>query len=618
MHRAIPFIFALVLAGVAPGGEIPEHLKATRTLDFSLPAAHGYTQHGYRISGPEDHGTNLVTGTGILANNGGRYLNILSTGAPVSLVQADGTAFDVLSMDVAEYSTVAIPSVVSFRGTKGDGTVLSFDFIPDRIIDGSGPKQDFEAVTFPPGWTELERLEITTTRVALDNITVRGLALDHFNPKEESPLRLELLGTLDSDSYDSWGVTGSDGEHVYLRSLRYPSDPVSLSSFSLVTGEIVQSVWISGGSGGNLETGETAWVQDDSLVWSLGEESQVLATVGSDGVTGISYPRPANGRVLFANHWYQGHEKYAVFLAGPQGVTPVLTPETILPDGGTPHYFPRELHYTGSSFAIATSTSKSDSLYVISFAGGPLRLSPGNRDLIPGTGFHISGQPMLRWLDDNSAGFIVETDGTSYEQFDLMMLADGSWTVTRRAGPAWSARTPLPGWGFFQRHYSTVATPPGTPLLTYGPIECNDLSPNNRHGLVSWTEDGGRHLLIREGVALDGFGTVGQVFSQAHTADGWFYVTARSAQGQIGLFRGRLPVAVPAVRAGAFVPMADGTMRFMVENLTHGRDYVVEQAGTLAGPWTPASRFTAGSPGRSVLGAFSRGSRGFFRVVEVE
>jgi len=618
MRCASPFIFALSLVGSSLAGEVPEHLKTTRALDFSLPAGMGYTQHGYRVTGPENEWINLVSPSSVYPDNGGAHLSLHSTSAPVSIVQADGTAFDALSVDVAEYSIYAIPSVVSFRATKADGSVMNFDFAPDGLIDGTGPKVDFQTVTFPATWKNLARLEITTTKVALDNITLRGLALDHFDQKAGAPPHLEWLGTLNGEPCDSWGVTGADADRVFLWNQQYPRDPVSLSSFSLAAREVTRTVWVSDASGGNIETGETARVQGGDLVWTLGDQSQVLATVGSDGVTGISYPTPAGGRVLFANHWYQGHEKYAVFLAGPEGVTPVLLPDTVLPDGGTPHYFPRELHYTGSSYAISTSTSQSDSLFVISFAGGPLRLSPGAGDPLPGTGMTIDGTPVLAWLNDDSAGFIVETQGINSPQFEVEVRPNGSWTATQRPGPVPYAKTPLTGQGLVQVHQSTDVSPQGPYLITYGPVVCHDLSPNSRYGLVAWTDDGGRYLLIQEGVELDGFGVVGQVFSRAYAADGIFYVSARNTEGQVGLFRGRLPAAIPIVQAGAFLPTTDGTVRFMVRNLTHGRSYVVEKAETLVGPWSAASRFTAGSPARSVLGDFSYGSRGFFRVVETE
>jgi hypothetical protein len=618
MRPALPLGFVLPFVGMTLGGETPEHLKATRTLDFSLTAGMGYTQHGYRVTGPENQWVGMSVGASITPNNGGPYISVLSTGAPVTIVQADGLNFDALSADIAEYSTVAIPNVVTFRGTKKDGAVLNFDFVPDRVIDGSGPMADFQTVSFPAGWTGLVKLEVITTRVALDNITLRSLALDDFNPKEAATASLELLGLLEGGPYDSWGVTDADGDRIDLWNQRYTYDPVSLSSFSVATGGIVRTVWISSGSGGNLETGETAWVQDGELIWNLGDDNRVLARVGSAGVTGISYPTPGHGQVLFANHWYQGQEKFAVFLAGPEGVTPVLLPGTILPDGGTPRSFPRELHYTGSSYAIATSTSNSDSLFVLSFAGGPLRLSPGHGDVLPGTNLIIDGRPVLRWLDDHSAGLVAKTQGLNGPEFDLEVLQDGSWTATQREGPVLYAQTVLPGLGLVQRHYSTVIGPAGSPLVTYGTIHCHDLGLHNGAGLVAWTGDDGRHLLIQEGAVLEGFGTVAQVFPKAHLANGIFHVTARNADGQVGLFRGRMPAAAPAVRAGSFVPTQDGTVRFMVENLTHGRSYVVESADTPTGPWTTASRFTAGSAARSVLGGFQYEARGFFRVVVAE
>jgi len=83
----------------------------------------------------------------------------------------DGSVFDLVSVDLAEYSTVfPTPLTVPFVGYRVDGSVVNGSFTTDGIIDGTGPIADFETFTFGPEFSNLLRIEIPTYGWSLDNL----------------------------------------------------------------------------------------------------------------------------------------------------------------------------------------------------------------------------------------------------------------------------------------------------------------------------------------------------------------------------------------------------------------------------------------------------------------
>lgn len=600
--------------------QVPEHLLTTDFIDFSNEAAMGYGHRGYRVTASGSNWVTISAGGGIRATNGGSYLAISTSGAPASLAHADGLPFDLISLDLAEYSTVAIPGPVNFEGIKSDGSRVTMRFEVDGVIDGDGPATDFQTVHFPPAWSDIVSLQVLDGKVALDDIQVRGLGLDGFHASMPENAPLEVLGLVDSSpAFDSWGVTSLQNGKLTLRRQRYSSDPEYFFRFDL-TGRSLQFAGSYSSTGGqNPDTSEHAFVSNGALIWRLGTASLELARVGEDGVIGIKHPKPATGKVLFLNVGSENHGDPSVFLAGPQGIDRILSFQTLLPDGGFPKSITGKLAYTGTSLAIEISTTKSNRRHVLSFAGGPLRLGPGEGDSIPGTNLKISGWPVLRWLNDASAGFLASSSGGGGELLQIVMTADGSWSTTVRPVPAFGSKLTLPGAGSVLRSQSVAVFDHDSAWLGYGPIECADVAPNNIYGLAAETADGRRSLLLRRGQQIPGFGEIASFGQQALIQDGWFFATVRDPQGLLAIVRGRFPAAAePALKAGAFVPTPDGTLRFMVENLTHGRAYRVERADDPAGPWTSVTGFIAGSAARSVLGDFSPNHRGFFRVAENE
>lgn len=106
------------------------------------------------------------------SENGTAYL-ITALGDSLSFGFIDGSLFDLLSVDLAEYSTVVPEAVtVGFTGYFADGGTIYQEFTTDGIIDGTGPLADFQTFTFGAGWTGLTRVEVPGFGWSLDNLVV--------------------------------------------------------------------------------------------------------------------------------------------------------------------------------------------------------------------------------------------------------------------------------------------------------------------------------------------------------------------------------------------------------------------------------------------------------------
>jgi hypothetical protein len=85
----------------------------------------------------------------------------------------NGAFFDLVSVDLAEYSTLyQEPLVVRFVGYRHDGTVVTNHITTDGIIDGTGPLADFQTFYFGPDFSGLSRVELPTWGWSLDNLVV--------------------------------------------------------------------------------------------------------------------------------------------------------------------------------------------------------------------------------------------------------------------------------------------------------------------------------------------------------------------------------------------------------------------------------------------------------------
>ena len=108
-----------------------------------------------------------------LPDNGSAYLAApIGSGLTIESAIRNKT-FDILSIDLAEYSTLfAEPLVVPFIGYKSDGSIVRTNFITDGIIDGAGPLNDFETFYFGSEFHNLLSLDIPESLWSLDNVVL--------------------------------------------------------------------------------------------------------------------------------------------------------------------------------------------------------------------------------------------------------------------------------------------------------------------------------------------------------------------------------------------------------------------------------------------------------------
>lgn len=105
------------------------------------------------------------------AENGTPYL-IAALGNTLKFSFTNGTYFDMVSVDLAEFSTTVTQATVRFIGYRPDGSMITTDLTTDGIIDGTGPLADFQTFQFGPQWSGLTRVEIPTYGWSLDNVVV--------------------------------------------------------------------------------------------------------------------------------------------------------------------------------------------------------------------------------------------------------------------------------------------------------------------------------------------------------------------------------------------------------------------------------------------------------------
>jgi len=106
--------------------------------------------------------------------NGSAFLKA-GLGGSLMFSFANNSVFDLVSVDLAEYSTVLAnePWTVSFIGYYSDGGTVTTSFTTDGIIDGTGPLADFQTFNFnSKDWSNLSRVEIPSYGWSLDNLVV--------------------------------------------------------------------------------------------------------------------------------------------------------------------------------------------------------------------------------------------------------------------------------------------------------------------------------------------------------------------------------------------------------------------------------------------------------------
>jgi hypothetical protein len=103
-------------------------------------------------------------------DNGTAYLQA-GVGSTLLFKFLDGSPFDPVSVDLAEYSNVVPnPVTVHFVGYRQDGSVVTDDITTAGIFNGTSPV--FQTFYFSPDFSGLTRVEIPNEPWALDNLVV--------------------------------------------------------------------------------------------------------------------------------------------------------------------------------------------------------------------------------------------------------------------------------------------------------------------------------------------------------------------------------------------------------------------------------------------------------------
>jgi len=130
-----------------------------RTVGTNVfPSPFGFARNGGGISGYPENGT--------------AYLQAGSTTDTLVCRFTDGSLFELVSVDLAEYSIVfQSPLTAHFVGYRPNGSTMTVNVTTDGIIDGTGSLVDFQTFRFQ-GFTGLTRMEISGSGFSLDNLVV--------------------------------------------------------------------------------------------------------------------------------------------------------------------------------------------------------------------------------------------------------------------------------------------------------------------------------------------------------------------------------------------------------------------------------------------------------------
>jgi len=116
-------------------------------------------------------GRPLSDGPAYSPDNGTAYIQG-AAGDSLVFSLLDGSTFNLLSVDLAEYSSVVPVFAVPFVGYRLHGSTVVTNLTPDGIIDGTGPLADFQTFNFGPEFSNLTRVEIPSSGWSLDNLVV--------------------------------------------------------------------------------------------------------------------------------------------------------------------------------------------------------------------------------------------------------------------------------------------------------------------------------------------------------------------------------------------------------------------------------------------------------------
>ena len=102
-------------------------------------------------------------------NNGSAYLHS-SIYSSIYIQAHQSDSFDLISLDLGEYSSYASNSSVTITGFKINGNQISTTLQLDSLFDGLGGINDFQLIALDASWSNLTRVEFDNSAYSLDNI----------------------------------------------------------------------------------------------------------------------------------------------------------------------------------------------------------------------------------------------------------------------------------------------------------------------------------------------------------------------------------------------------------------------------------------------------------------
>jgi hypothetical protein len=104
-------------------------------------------------------------------HNGGAYIDSAYT-TSLSAVALSGSHFGLISVDLAEYSSVVSgPKTVQFLGYKADGSTVAASFTTDGVM-GDNIIPDFETFAFDSRFADIVRMDVPGYGWSLDNLVI--------------------------------------------------------------------------------------------------------------------------------------------------------------------------------------------------------------------------------------------------------------------------------------------------------------------------------------------------------------------------------------------------------------------------------------------------------------
>ena len=167
-------IFLLMSTTIANGAVISFEPPPCDTCEQGLTS---YFESGVLFLGSYSHyGMQASNST---TNDSSGAVRMAPLPANRSIQFADGSAFKLISVDLAEYMVVSsfTASPITFVGTRTDNTRISETFTVDGLASGPGGPNDFETFFFSDGFSNLQNVIVQGTSFSMDNLHISSVPI---------------------------------------------------------------------------------------------------------------------------------------------------------------------------------------------------------------------------------------------------------------------------------------------------------------------------------------------------------------------------------------------------------------------------------------------------------